>query len=182
MSQRNLKVPRKRVRRLKLDGQQTPILFKPEGLEQLDKRCLFARKLLKMYRQFKRESKCDSTAKDQLCRRAAFLSIQVESLECKALRGDESFDSGQLVNATNSLIGVLRLLGLEDRSRVKEVRLSEYISRTDQGKRRERQPVGALSNGGRLGTTYHQKGGKLRRYINQERSTHHATCSPVRRS
>ncbi len=169
MSQRNLKVPRKRVRRLKLDGQQTPILFQPEGLEQLDKRCLFARKLLKIYRQFRCESKCDSLPKDLLCRRAAFLAIQVESLECKALRGDKSFESGQLVNATNSLIGVLRLLGLEDRSRVKEGGLREYIRRKECGETCESQPVGALSNGHQLGTTYHQKGGKLKRYINLER-------------
>ena len=129
MSQRNLAVARKRVRRLKLDGHATPIVFKPEGFEQLDKRCLFTRKMLKLYRQLKRESKSESLTRDQLCRRAAFLSIQVESLECKALRGDPIFNSNSLVVAVNALVSILRTLGLRDRSRVKERSLQAYISK-----------------------------------------------------
>jgi hypothetical protein len=87
--------------------------FKPHNIEDLDGRFDGGKQVKQRYRQFKRESGSTSLARDLLCRRAAFLSVMVESLEVEALTG-KKFHSGNLLQAGKTLFAILKSLGLEN--------------------------------------------------------------------
>lgn len=110
----------------KLNGKKVPILYHPQVMEKLDGRYSFTRKMNRIYKLLKKQSKAESIAKDLLCRRAAFLAVQVETLECQALRSAEPVDERKIVYSTNALVAILRRLGFEDRSLPKKD-LSTYI-------------------------------------------------------
>lgn len=100
--------------------------FKPHNIEDLDGRFDGGKSVKQRYRQFKRESNSTSLAKDVLCRRAAFLSVLVESLEVEALTG-KKFHSGNLIQAGKTLFAILKELGLENTAAVPVRPLQRYL-------------------------------------------------------
>jgi len=102
--------------------------FKPHNIEDLDGRFDGGKQVKQRYRQFKRESGSTSLAQDLLCRRAAFLSVMVESLEVEALTG-KKFHSGNLLQAGKTLFAILKALGLENTAAVpRKSALRKYLA------------------------------------------------------
>jgi hypothetical protein len=102
--------------------------FKSHSIEDLDCRYLGAKRIKRLYQQLKKQSNADTAARELLCRRAAFLAVFVEALEVEAVTGTK-FDTGVLVQAGNSLIGVLKLLGLNNIAAEKESTLKAHLAK-----------------------------------------------------
>jgi len=113
--------------------------FKPHNIEDLDGRFDGGKQVKQRYRQFKRESGSTSLAQDLLCRRAAFLSVLVESLEVEALTG-KKFHSGNLIQSGKTLFAILKALGLENTTAAPQnTRLQQYLA----GRTKPRKPRNA---------------------------------------
>lgn len=76
------------------------------------------------YELLKRDSGADSAQKDILVRRATFLSVRCETMEVVASEGG-SFDAGVYASLVNTLLGVLRSLGLGRKAKVES--LQSYL-------------------------------------------------------
>jgi hypothetical protein len=115
--------------------------FKPHNIEDLDGRFEGGKQVKQRYRQFRKESGSDSLAQDLLCRRAAFLSVFVESLEVEALTGHK-FHSGNLFQAAKTLFAILKVLGIKDTTALpQKTRLQQYLeSKATPRKPRNRHP------------------------------------------
>src|ERR1700683_3787725 len=87
--------------------------FKPKYLDDYDFRFGAAKKIRAVYRDLKRQADINSVAKDLLARRAAYLSVRIETLEVESLTGGKVKESA-LLQAINGLVGILKQLGLED--------------------------------------------------------------------
>jgi len=101
--------------------------FEPHWFQDWNMNQRGPRRIMKFYRQLKAECGCDSLAKDQLCKRAAYWAVVVETLEVQSLENEE-LDPGPLVHASNLLIGILKQLGLRNVGKVKESKLKEYLA------------------------------------------------------
>jgi hypothetical protein len=103
--------------------------FKPQYLEDYDYRYGAAKKIRAIYLDFKKQCKINSTAKDLLARRAAYLSVRLDTLEVQSLTG-KKVDQSVLTQLTNAFVGILKQLGLEnlDAAAGPET-LREYVAR-----------------------------------------------------
>lgn len=66
-----------------------------------------------------------SYQKRSLAKRAIFIEAVIEQEEAKLARGEE-VDQGRLTQAINSLLGLLKTLGLE--RVVKDINLADYLA------------------------------------------------------
>lgn len=104
-----------------------PRKFTPKFWAEVDGRFGAKREILKRYRQLKEDSGADSYQKQLLCQRAAFVSIQLETMEREAADG-EPFDAGVYTQSVNALTGILMKLGLLKKSAVGQD-LKSYLQR-----------------------------------------------------
>lgn len=103
-----------------------PTTYVPTFLEDLDGRSSLAIEMRKRYLALKADSGADSVQKDLLVRRAIFMSTRLESMESDALEG-KGLDAGCYTQAVNSLLGLLKALGLERKVKTTE-NLQDYIA------------------------------------------------------
>lgn len=93
--------------------------------EHADGRCAIVREIRRRYLELKEDCGADSIAKDLLVQRAVFVALQLETTERTAAEGG-SFDSGKYGQLVNTLVGLLRSLGLE-RHIKKVANLADYV-------------------------------------------------------
>src|SRR6266566_411557 len=85
---------------------EVPASFIPLFWKHLDKRCGIVKEFYSRYRKLKTDSNANSLMLDLLCQRAAFISIQLETLECRmGERG--KLDIGSYTQGVNCLQGLL---------------------------------------------------------------------------
>jgi len=68
-----------------------------------------------------------SYAKQSLCKRAIFIEARIEDFEARLAQGSDA-ELGSYIQMTNSLLGLLKTLGLERKA--KELNLQDYIKAT----------------------------------------------------
>jgi len=103
-------MPKKKVARRKPET--LPARFEPRFWGDCDGRSLVAREIRQRYNELRTDTGCDSAQKDLLVQRAVFISVQLETMEVDAMKGRD-FDVGRYTQAVNTLLGLLRTLGLE---------------------------------------------------------------------
>jgi hypothetical protein len=101
-----------------------PKRFRPKFWTDADNRCALVRQIKKRVEQLQEDTGADSYQKEILCERAAFMALQLETIERNATESG-TFDPGPYVQAVNCLIGLLRSLGLD--KKVKAVGLRAYM-------------------------------------------------------
>lgn len=90
-----------------------PKEFEPRFIEDLDHRHAIAKEVRRRYEVLRNDVGADQSAqRDMLCRRAVFMGVCLETMEHEGL-SDGNFDSGKYTQMVNSLIGLLRVLGLD---------------------------------------------------------------------
>ena len=102
--------------------------FVPEFFTHLDHRTYAAQEIQRRYHALRDDVGVDSEQKDILVRRAVFIALRLETLETKAARCEE-IDVGVYTQMVNSLLGLLKTLGLERKP--KKVDLKAYIRGDD---------------------------------------------------
>jgi hypothetical protein len=94
-----------------------PTRFTPRFWQDADRRVALIREIESRVERLKTECDADSYSRQILCERAVFLTAMLETNERDAVEGIKTLDTGQYVQAINSLIGVLKALGLERRAK-----------------------------------------------------------------
>jgi hypothetical protein len=113
-------VPKTKKKKPKL-----PIVFEPHLLQDADNRFGIIKEIKRRYRVLVEDAGADSYQKEVLCERAVFLAVRLETMERMAAETGE-FDAGIYTNMTNTLIGLLKALGLEKQFK-KTVDLKSYV-------------------------------------------------------
>lgn len=90
--------------------------FKPQDLDDYDFRFDAAKRIRRFYQDLKRQCDITTAAKDSLARRAAYLSVKIETLEVESLTSRNKVKESALLQAINCFVGILKQLGLEDLS------------------------------------------------------------------
>jgi hypothetical protein len=106
-------------------GSTLPERFQPRFWSECDNRMALVRAIKERVTGLKVDANADSVQKEVLCERAVFLLTILETHEVNAIEGGK-LDLGAYVQGVNSLMGLLRLLGLERKA--KKVGLSEYVA------------------------------------------------------
>lgn len=88
-----------------------PRTFQPRFWAEVDGRKGVKLELLRRYRQLKKDCNVDNYAKELLCQRAAFISIQLETMERDLTEGRDASE-GRYGQLSNVLSGLLTKLGL----------------------------------------------------------------------
>lgn len=101
-----------------------PAAFTPQFWIEQDQRMHAARAIRQRLEQLREHAGIDSAQKEILAQRAIFISLRLESAEIEAARTGE-FDQGTYIQAVNTLLGLLRALGLSKRT--KSVDLNSYL-------------------------------------------------------
>jgi hypothetical protein len=83
------------------------------------------KKITTRYADLKDDCQADSVQKNILAQRATFIAIQLETQEMQALETGV-FDSGRYTQMVNSLVGLLRCLGLERKAK-QVCNLADYV-------------------------------------------------------
>jgi hypothetical protein len=107
-----------------------PIQFTPRFWEDADGRSLVVREVKRQLKLLRTHAAVDSIQKELLCQRAAFISLRLQSMEIAATESGE-FDSGVYSNLCNTLLGILKALGLE-RKLAKVLDLKSYVKDRDE--------------------------------------------------
>lgn len=103
-----------------------PARFVPKFWRDADRRVALVREIENRVERMKADVNADSYQKEVLAERAVFLLALLETSERGALEGTKPLDLGSYVQTVNSLLGLLRSLGLE--RRVKKVMgLTQYV-------------------------------------------------------
>jgi hypothetical protein len=89
-----------------------PSRFVPQFWENEDRRCSVVKEIRRRYEELKAHAGVESYQKDVLCQRAVFIGVQLETMECVATDSGK-FDAGVYTQMTNTLLGLLKALGLE---------------------------------------------------------------------
>lgn len=102
-----------------------PTTFQPRFWEEVDGRYAIAKEIRRRYETLRNDVGSDSYQKELLCQRAVFVGVQLETMECEATESGK-FDPGVYTQMTNTLLGLLKALGLD--RHVKDVTsLKSYI-------------------------------------------------------
>jgi hypothetical protein len=101
--------------------------FKPRFFDDLPNECKSKRYLRRMHKRLVADAGIDSTMKEIIAQRAAFLALQLETMECRALESGK-IDPGVHTQMCNSLSGMLRSLGLEKKVK-KSGGLRAYVAK-----------------------------------------------------
>lgn len=102
-----------------------PARFVPKFWADADRRIALVRAIESRVERLKQDANADSYQKEVLAERAVFLISLLETAERDAVEGVKALDTGAYVQAVNSLIGVLRALGLD--RKVKAIGLAGYV-------------------------------------------------------
>lgn len=106
------------IRKKAVTGQKVAVMprtFCPRFWESSDARIAVVKIIKKRYERLKADAGGDeSYQRDLLIQRAAFMSILIETQEVEAAESRD-FDLGVYTQATNTLMGLLKTLGLEKR-------------------------------------------------------------------
>ena len=89
-----------------------PETYTPRFLADLDGRYAIAKEIRQRYATLTEDTGADSQQKEMLCQRAVFIGVQLETMECLVVESGK-FDPGIYTQMTNSLLGLLKALGLE---------------------------------------------------------------------
>ncbi len=118
-------------RQKKIGGGTLPQVWAPAFLDQADGRHGLVKAVRERIAEIEQDTGADSIQKRLLASRAGFLSAVLESVEVKMLESGEFRAAlvATYTQMTNALLGLLRHLGLEKRT--KEATLAEYIQRKD---------------------------------------------------
>lgn len=93
-----------------------PARFEPKFWESADGRSAIVRAVRQRVVDLQADCAADSFQKRLLCERTAFVALRLETLERDAVDG-KSVDFGSYLQGVNTLIGLLRILGLERQAR-----------------------------------------------------------------
>lgn len=115
-----MSVPKTKKKKPKL-----PIEFEPHLLRDADNRFGIIKEIKRRYRLLVEDAGADSFQKEILCERAVFLAVRLESIERIAAETGE-FEPGVYAAMTNTLMGLLKALGLEKQFK-KAVDLKSYV-------------------------------------------------------
>ncbi len=88
-----------------------PLRFQPRFWEDSDQRVSTIKTIRARVQLLKEHCGADSVQKNLLCERVAFISTVLETKEVHCVETGE-MDLGSYIQATNSLVGLLRILGL----------------------------------------------------------------------
>ena len=113
------------AKRTKQKELKVPNSFTPKFIEDLDHRYGIAKVLRQRYEVLCDDCQANSTQRDMLARRAVFMGVCLETQEHEAIETGE-LDVGKYTQMVNSLIGLLRTLGLEKKVKKAED-LNEYL-------------------------------------------------------
>lgn len=102
-----------------------PERFIPQFWDEADGRCAVIKEIRNRYKVLKQDTQADSYQKDMLCQRIIFISVQLETMERLAAEKGE-FNAGVYTQMVNTLVGLLKSLGLERRAK-KTVNLQAYV-------------------------------------------------------
>ena len=108
-----------------------PARYSPDFLTGMDGRVRLVKELKARLRQLHADLGGVSTlsyAKQSLCKRAIFIESRIDDFEAKLAQGNEA-ELGSYIQMTNSLLGLLKTLGLQRKA--KELNLQDYISAKD---------------------------------------------------
>jgi hypothetical protein len=108
------------TKRVELPGR-----FVPGFWNNADGRSMAVKEIRRRYRNLREDAAVDSYQKDLLVQRAVFIALQLETMEIAAASG-KPFDAGVYTQMTNSLLGLLKSLGLEKQV-TKVANLKSYI-------------------------------------------------------
>jgi len=131
----------KRATRKKPDKEiELPTKFVPQFWNNSDGRISVVRIIRQRYEELKADCGANSVQKDILCQRATFVCIQLETMEVEATKTGK-FSSGKYTQMLNTLMGLLRTLGLERQAKQVEC-LESYViekkkKRKKNGKRKK---------------------------------------------
>lgn len=89
-----------------------PATFQPRFIEDADGRQAVIKEIRERLNALVADTAAESVQQLMLCRRATFLAVQLETMETNALEG-KAFDSGKYTVLANSLLGILKSLGLD---------------------------------------------------------------------
>jgi hypothetical protein len=102
-----------------------PNRFRPLFWEEQSGRTLVVRTIKQRLAALKEDCGADSVQKDILCQQAVFIALQLETAQIRAVE-DGVFDPGVFTSMVNSLLGILKTLGLE-KSGPKTIGLQDYL-------------------------------------------------------
>jgi hypothetical protein len=103
-----------------------PARFEPKFWKDADSRLAIVRQIRHRYEALAEQTGADSLQKEILCQRAVFLLCRMETVERRAIEEGEFPDVGTYIQSLNSLISLLRTLGLES-AKKKVANLRSYI-------------------------------------------------------
>jgi hypothetical protein len=102
-------------------GATLPKRWEPRFWELADARHKTVRLVRERVEALTEDANVDSEQKRLLVSRAAFLSLQLETLEVMASQGGE-FDMGKWTQGVNALTGLLKALGLDKKAKVLDLK------------------------------------------------------------
>lgn len=108
-----------------------PATFDVRFLELADQRTSAMRLVRERFETLSQHAGVDSLQKELLCRRATFLSLQLESIEVRAIEGDEAVDLGKYSVMLNTFLGVLKALGLDKQIPKSLDSLQNYVAKKE---------------------------------------------------
>jgi hypothetical protein len=104
-----------------------PERFVPQFWDEADGRVAVIKEIKRRCESLKADAQADSYQKDLLCQRAIFIVVQLETFEVVALQNG-GLNAGVYTQMTNTLIGLLKSLGLERRAKQIDS-LASYINK-----------------------------------------------------
>ena len=87
---------------------------------------MVVKEIRRRYETLRADTGAESYQKELLCQRAIFIAVQLETMECMAAETGQ-FEAGVYSNMTNTLLGLLKALGLE-RHVVEAIDLKTYMA------------------------------------------------------
>ncbi|MBS0266253.1 MAG: hypothetical protein JSS02_30265 [Planctomycetes bacterium] len=111
------------------DRVELPAKFAPQFWTLTDQRSSVTKTIKRRVDELKRDCGADSVQKDQLVQRAVFVGLQLETMEVLAAETGE-FDSGRYTQMLNTLLGLLKALGLERKAK-KAKSLKAYLTESE---------------------------------------------------
>jgi len=103
----------------------------PRFWSDVDNRLVCVKRIKRRLEKLRAGGGIDSYEKELLAQRACFLSLHIEELERDSVEG-KPIDKGSYVQAVNCLMGILRVLGLGNRTAAKRRSLRDIIKEHDE--------------------------------------------------
>jgi hypothetical protein len=104
--------------------------FIPAFWEDVDGRILTVRRIKKRLAALRKDAHVESVQQEMIAQRAVFLALQCESMERRAAEG-VPIEAGVYAQACNSLLGLLRNLGLSSKHAAKRRSLRDIVAEHD---------------------------------------------------